>query len=138
MGIIFVVEKIGNYQWKISCNENLGCLYHCRATNQNVQKSFEDTICFKSYLVSKNSWIPKSNIYMLWMVASFTLVFQSASGPNLGYGSSNCQYIIFKQCVSSKPRVLVVVRWFYFNFHFVHCYEIWCGQCWSFESTTNM
>ncbi len=120
--------------------KNLGCLYHCKATNENVQNSFETTICFKSYLVSKNYWIPKSNIYILWMVASFTLVFQSASGPNLGYGSSNRQYIVFKcQAMCFKQiEGLVVVRCFYFYFHFVHYYEIWCGQCWSFESTINM
>jgi len=27
------------------------CLYHCRATNKDVQNFYEDTICLKSYLV---------------------------------------------------------------------------------------
>jgi hypothetical protein len=30
------------------------CLYHCKATNKDVQNSNEDAICFKSYLVKKS------------------------------------------------------------------------------------
>jgi len=41
-------------------------------------------------------------------------------------------------CFKSNSRVLVVVKCFYFFFHFVPCYECWCGQHWSFESITNL
>jgi hypothetical protein len=43
-------------------------LYHFKATNENV-------ICFKSYHVLRNFWIPKYNLHMLWMVIGFTFVF---------------------------------------------------------------
>jgi hypothetical protein len=70
------------------------CLYHYKVVGEDAQGSCEDAICFKSYFVSRNSWIPKCNFHMLCMITSFTLVFKNANGPNLSHGLNNYKYIV--------------------------------------------
>jgi hypothetical protein len=50
-------------------------LYHFKATNEDVQNSYEDVICLKSHHVLRNSWIAKNNFHMLWMVIGVTFIF---------------------------------------------------------------
>ncbi len=51
------------------------CLYHCKTTNKDTQKNYEDAICFKKNLVFKHFHIPKCDVHILWMTIGFTLVF---------------------------------------------------------------
>jgi len=55
-------------------------LYHFKATNEDVQNSYEDVTCFKSYHVLRTSWIPKNNLHMLWMVIVLHLSYKMPMG----------------------------------------------------------
>jgi hypothetical protein len=43
------IKKLGkgSQEWKY-------VLYHCKVVNEDAQNSYEDMICFKRYLVSRN------------------------------------------------------------------------------------